>query len=190
MGRYASRNTTEYHRSLDIRELNRWGLPEVGGWRTITWREDGEAVASIGVLPCFDHLVLRYSHESLNGEREHKEYPVFYTSTLCHYGGVRRWFICPARGCSRRVAVLYSGSIFACRHCLDLSYESQREAPYSRALRRARKIHTKLGGTGCTGDELPDKPRWMHWKTYSKLIQEYNQALDCSWPPFLFRGLD
>src|SRR5215471_32492 len=101
MGRYAIRNTTEYHRPLDIRELNRWGLLEASGWRTITWRRDGEVVASIGVLHCFNHLVLRYSHESLNSQREHKEYSVFYNSAPCHYGGVRRWFICPARGCAR-----------------------------------------------------------------------------------------
>lgn len=189
MGRYSFRNTTEDHRFLDIRELNRWGLLRPSGWRTITWKRHGEVVSSIGVLPDYDRLLLRYSHESPYGERQNREYPVFLDSTRCNYGGERRWFLCPGSGCSRRVAVLYCGSIFACRHCLDLSYESQREAPYARALRRAQTIHLKLGGTGCTGDDLPEKPKWMHWKTYSTLIQRYEQALDCSWPPFLLRAL-
>ena len=189
MGRYSFRNTTEDHRPLDIRELNKWGVLWSSGWKTVTWRRNGEVTSSIGLLAYSDRLVLRYSHESQYGERQQKEYPVFLDSTRCHYGGERRWFICPASGCSRRVAVLYSGPIFACRHCFDLAYESQREAPYMRALRKAQRISMKLGGTGCTDEGLPEKPKWMHWKTYSCLAREYENALGCSWPPFLLRAL-
>ena len=60
----------------------------------------------------------------------------------------RVWFRCPARGCGRRVAVLYSGGIFACRLCYQLVYETQRELPHYRALRRAQAIRMKLGGSG------------------------------------------
>lgn len=50
------------------------------------------------------------------------------SSTAPRFGGRRWWFICP--GCARRVAHLHlphkreSLSIFLCRHCYDLSYES------------------------------------------------------------------
>jgi hypothetical protein len=37
------------------------------------------------------------------------------------------WFICPAVGCGRCVAILYGGGIFACRHCYRLAYASSRE---------------------------------------------------------------
>ena len=189
MGRHATRNTTEYHRSLDIREMKREGWLEPRGWRTIRWRRGGEVTASIGVLAMPDRLYLRYTHESWQGERQDHEYPVFFDSTRCNYGGERLWFICPARGCSRRVAVLYSDSIFACRQCLDLSYESQREPPWGRAFRKAQRIHEKLGGTGFTGDEFPEKPKWMHWKSYSRLVQQYECAESLSWPPFLLKNL-
>jgi hypothetical protein len=54
-------------------------------------------------------------------------------STRCHYGG-RRWlFNCPFidndHVCNRRVGILYfgKGNSFGCRHCLNLTYESQNE---------------------------------------------------------------
>jgi len=187
MGRYATRNTTEYHRYLDIREMKREGWLEPRGWRTIRWRRNGEITASIGVLALPDYLYLRYSHESWDGECRAREYPVFFASTRCNYGGERSWFLCPAKGCSRRVAVLYSGSVFACRHCWDLSYECQREAPWARAMRRAQKIQAKLGGTNL--DDFPEKPKWMHWETYSRLATEYENALNGSWPPYLISAL-
>lgn len=182
MARYATRNTTEDHRSLDIRELRREGWLKPRGWKTMRWRRGAEITASIGILAMPDRLYLRYAQESWTGESQEREYSVTFSSTLCNYGGQRLWFICPGKGCSRRVAVLYLDSIFACRHCLELSYESQREAPWDRALRRSRKILAKLGTTLI---EFPEKPRGMHWKTYSTLAREYQGALDCSWPPIL-----
>ena len=48
------------------------------------------------------------------------------TTTPCNYGGGRYWFICIT--CNRRIGVLYFGkTLFLCRHCLNLSYESKNE---------------------------------------------------------------
>ena len=62
-----------------------------------------------------------------------------------HLGGRRAWFLCPAKGCGRRVAILFGGSIFACRHCHKLAYECQREPDDDRAARRADTIRRRLG---------------------------------------------
>jgi len=52
-------------------------------------------------------------------------------TTQPNFGGVRWWFSCPrtvdGEECGRRVGKLYrtpEGQHFACRHCLDLAYES------------------------------------------------------------------
>ena len=95
--------------------------------------------------------------------------------TPCNFGGHRPWFICPAQGCGHRVAVLYGGrGIFACRHCYQLVYESQREQPHYRALRRAQAIRMKLGGSGSMAEPFPDKPKGMHWRTYERLRAEHD----------------
>lgn len=46
------------------------------------------------------------------------------TSTACHFGGKRYWFLCPA--CSKRIGVLYRpyyAKDYFCRHCHRLTYE-------------------------------------------------------------------
>jgi hypothetical protein len=99
-----------------------------------------------------------------------------------NYGGKRPWFLCPARGCGRRVAVLYGGGIFACRHCHRLAYQSQREQPHSRAM-----IRTTWGGSPSLGESFPAKPKGMHWRTYERLRLEAERAEARSWPPWLLR---
>jgi hypothetical protein len=188
MGRIATKNSTGYYRSIDIREFKRKGWLQAPGWRTLTWRLNGEVTATIGIWALPDQIRVRYTCRPWSGEPKQYEYPVFFDFTKCNYGGERRWFICPARGCSRRVAVLYMSSIFACRHCLDLAYESQRESPWQRAFSKARRIREKVGCTDPMEDDFPDKPKWMHWRTYSVFMREYNRALGCSWLPFLRLG--
>ena len=122
-----------------------------------------------------------YRHRRGGGDWQSEEYPVRLAHSPCHLGGFRKWFLCPARGCGRRVAVLYGGGIFACRDCHQLAYESQREKPHERALSRAQKLHVRLGGNGAVADGLPPKPKGMHWKTYRTLanrFQRHEMAMD------------
>src|ERR1041385_6962358 len=174
MGRYATKNTTSDHWQLDIRDLKRKGLLRPRGWFTLNCSRNGEVAASMRVLAEADSLYVRYRHSRYGSEWEHKEYPIYFDSTPCNYGGSRLWFLCPGQGCSKRVAVLYMGSIFACRHCYQLVYESQREQPYQRALSRAQKIRMRLGGSGSMADDFPEKPKGMHWHTYKELSEEYD----------------
>ena len=98
------------------------------------------------------------------------------TSTPCHYGGSRPWFLCP--NCGRRAGKLYlplGGRHFLCRRCYDLGYESQWEEPWWRAKRRARKLWQRLGGDP-DDDLIPPRPKGMHWRTYERLIAEAQRA--------------
>jgi hypothetical protein len=79
--------------------------------------------------------------------------------------------------------------MFACRRCLQLAYESQREAPHYHALRKAQSIHEKLGGTGIIDDPV-FKPKEMHWRTYSRHLERLQEAESRAVPPWLLRCLN
>jgi hypothetical protein len=122
-----------------------------------------------------DRVILIYRHRSGDAEWKDEQYPVRIVHTRCNLGGSRAWFICPAVGCGRRVAILYGGSIFACRHCYLLTYASSREDVSDRAARRADRLRARLGwepgilnGEGC-------KPKWMRWRTFERLAAEHDQ---------------
>ena len=182
----SSKNTTSACYRLDVRWLAREGLLAPGRFSTVRWTRNGEETGSIGVQADLDHINLRYRRLS-NGEWKDAEYPVALDWTPCNYRGTRPWFLCPIRGCGRRVAVLYGGGVYACRHCHQLAYESQNERPYSRALSRAQAIiEEKLGGKWADG--VPEKPKGMHLRTYWKLAREYENAMSNSWPPWLLKG--
>jgi hypothetical protein len=96
------------------------------------------------------------------------------TWTACHFGGKRPWFVC--RGCGRRCGVLYGGVWFRCRHCYGLAYESTREKPHERTLRRVQAIRRRLGGSPNLLEPFPPKPPRMHWKTYWRLLEQADAA--------------
>ena len=113
------------------------------------------------------------------------DYPIRLQTTPCNYGGDRYWFACPAVGCGRRVAVLYSaGKYYACRHCYQLAYTSQRETKGDRGYRGAGKIREKLGWQPGIGNPPGDKPKGMHWKTYNRFM---NKHIDYSYDAY--RGM-
>ena len=73
-------------------------------------------------------------HEFFLIQYKGKTYIPQIVSTPCNnFGGRRWWFICQVVDngyvCNRRVRILYfgKGNSFGCRHCLDLTYESQME---------------------------------------------------------------
>jgi hypothetical protein len=96
-------------------------------------------------------------------------YPVAIAETRCNYGGTRPWFLCPARGCGRRVRKLYLGNrYFACRHCYRLRYASQTEHRRERLERRRYKLIRRMGGDG---ERWPERPHGMHRSTYDALLE-------------------
>ena len=170
------RDTTEQYHSLDIRKLRFNRILRSGGQLTARWSWLGKVTGALIAQREGDCVVLHYGHCSRASEQwAFSEYRIFLTWTRCNYGGRRPWFICP--GCGARVAVLYGGSsLFACRLCYDLVYESQREDDCYRALRRAQTIRMRLGGTGSMAEQFPPKPKGMHWTTYLRLHAQYTCA--------------
>lgn len=172
-------DTTERFCSLDVRWLKREGILSHGNRRRITWSRRGEVTDSINIQSEPGRLILDYCQRNQVGEWQAKRYPVYLDTTSCHMGGERHWFLCPALGCGRRVAILYGGAIYACRHCYRLAYPSQRETPGDRASRRATRIREKLDWPGgiLNGDNW-GKPKGMHWRTYERLCREHGSLSD------------
>jgi hypothetical protein len=166
---YGAADCTDEYRSLDVRRWQRDGLLMPGRWFGWQWRRDGETVASIQVLAETDRVTLSYRHRRAGEDWKSEEYPVGLSWTPCTFGGQRAWFTCPAAGCGRRVAILYGGSIFACRHCYRLVYRSQRESIGDRAARRAEKIRARLGWEPGILNGRGDRPKGMHGGTFERL---------------------
>ena len=172
--RTAGRPSTNEFRSLDVRWLARKGLLKPTGWSTLTWSREGREVASVRVRGDHGCVHLWYRHRRSGGEWQTESYTVRVARTACHMGGTRSWFICPAARCGRRVAVLFGGEVFACRHCYRIAYASTRESADERVVRRADKVRTKLGWESGILNGEGDKPKWMRRKTFGRLVREHD----------------
>lgn len=172
-GRHGGAACTDSCRAIDIRSWQRDGLLNPGRWFNWQWTQDGEAVANINVQAESGRVVLKYRIRKNGSDWQSMDYPVYLTTTPCTYGGERYWFVCPARGCGRRVALLYGYDvIFACRHCYRLAYQSQRETADDRVARRANTIRRRLGWQVGILNPEGGKPKGMHWRTFKRLQAE------------------
>jgi len=177
---YGAKDTTGDHRSIDVRRWHRDGLltPQSFSW---SWSCNGEAIGYINVRTEQDQVILTYRHRRGDEDWQDKTYSVWLNWTPCHFGGKRPWFLCPAANCNRRVAILYSGGVFACRHCYQLAYSSQRETYYDRVARQADKIRKRLGWEqGIMNPKGWQKPKGMHWRTFERLNKEHDAFADRS----------
>jgi hypothetical protein len=180
--RFDKKTTTDQCHSVDVRYLHREGLLKAGSWFSLRWLRAGRETGSIQGKVSGDgrpgQITLLYRHRSGPArEWEDVRERVPLTWTACNFGGDRPWFVCPGAGCDRRVAVLYGpGRYFLCRHCYDLTYESQRENEMNRALRRAQAIRERLGGSANMTESFPEKLKGMHWNTYERLWWKHHEA--------------
>jgi hypothetical protein len=80
--------------------------------------------------------------------------------------------------CGRKVVKLYGGGrLFACRHCYRLGYAVQRIGPLNQAHHNLARLHGKLGAHYERPDlPAPPKPKWMRWKTYSRIAQRIEEG--------------
>ena len=134
---------------------------------------NGEKIASINLRTGYDasltKLTLDYRNPPDSGEWTDMNYRVYVSSTACIYGGRRVWCLCPSRGCWRRVAVLYRGSIHACRHCHKLAYGTMREQAHYRAGIRADIVRKRLRWEAGILNGKGGKLKGTHWVTFRRL---------------------
>jgi hypothetical protein len=170
------KTTTNRMLTLDIRRLQRYGLFRTTCGLTLEgWRE-GKAFP-VAVQAWDDFVSLKHSIPGMGGREKESTYLVALEWTSCNFGGRRPWFVCPASGCERRVAILYAGLTFTCRHCQNLVYACQRENGVWRAHRRAGKLENRLGWR----DGAYDKPKGMHWRTFDRLKAQHKYFADTAW---------
>ncbi len=177
---FGARSTTDSFRSIDVRRWQREKLLTPGSYFGWNWLTEDEVTGSIRVRVEHSRLRLIYKTKSPGEEWQDKDYPVILDSTECNFGGSRKWFICPARGCGRRVALLYGGAVFVCRHCNQLAYPSQNEDASDRATRQAERIRRKLGWTPGILNGSEGRPKRMHRRTYERLCAEHDEWANLS----------
>ena len=94
---------TSDYLALDVRLLQRGGFLVPGAYFASEWKRG----ARIKGRTEADRIVLSYVYRVGSEDWRRIEYPVLLTWTVCNYGGQRVWFLCPGKGCGRRVAILY-----------------------------------------------------------------------------------
>ncbi len=172
---WASKDTTDECKGLDVRRLHRNGWLRPGRYCSVHWKRGDKPTGDIHVVAGNGYVELVYRYRRNGDPWQDVRERVQLTYTRCNYGGERPWFLCPE--CGRRVAILYGpGRLFLCRHCYNLAYESQRENAKDRALRRAQDIRRRLGGSASMFDSFPEKPKGMHWDTYMRLHDRAREA--------------
>lgn len=174
--RYGSQDTCESYTRIELPFLRRRGMLQPGYYGSLSWNRGGEPSGNIRFRMYESSMELIYKYRAHGGGewREVNE-TVPFAYTVQRLGGRRRWFVCLS--CGGKCAVLYGGTHYRCRKCWNLAYQSQHEAPYQRALSKAQKFRQRLGGSLCTDDPFPEKPKGMHWRTYDRLA-ERGEALD------------
>lgn len=107
-----------------------------------------------------------------NKRKEHT-YTIPVEKQSCHYGGYRYYFNCVLCKCRMRMLYHTGKSIFLCRQCLNLSYESQLLRPTRRYDHMHKKVTNVIASKGF--EALENKPKGMHAATYERLrsLQAY-----------------
>jgi len=131
-----AKTTVEECRAISIFNLKKWGCLkntwQNGGivWKSGLDEKENSVNYTLNLTERYFELNYRIKDAwSDEWEQVSHKYPLI--TTPCHYSGQRYWFECSLYKngyyCGRRVAKLYLGGgckYFACRHCLELSYDS------------------------------------------------------------------
>lgn len=160
------KRTTNQMHALDIRRLHKRLTPGA----SFGWQWTGNRLASLDLRVSTDSVTLTYRHQETDGNWKSMEYPIRLTRTACNFGGLRTWWLCPH--CGRRVAVLYGGRKYACRHCYDLTYKSTRTTPDFKHFAKANKVRERLGWGGGVASPMGNRKKGMHVTTYLRLLKE------------------
>lgn len=125
--------TVEDCHSISVQFLKKYGYLKKDCWSSggIKWSCNGEETGQVSFQVDTNENYIRFIYKTRDRYSEEnwkdKDYRVQLTTTLCHFGGLRYWFVC--NYCNKRVGTLhlFGGNEFACRDCLNLTYESRYE---------------------------------------------------------------
>lgn len=132
-----AKQEAEHSNTLNISLFKNQGYLEKGQRRgNARWTYPGGYQNDIDFITTIngdgnDNIEFRYTcNDRYTGEKEDMNYKIRLTTTPCHYGGRRYWFVCPLtkneQYCGRRVGVLFSiNKWFGCRHCGEIAYRAQ-----------------------------------------------------------------
>jgi hypothetical protein len=172
--RWNKKATVESQCKIDIRWMKKQKYLHPGVTGILSSGSRGEISGLIGLRAKTDRLVVYYFNQQNGGQWEQIEDTIFFAWTPCNYGGYRVWFLCPR--CKRRIAIVYGGKNYRCRHCHNLTYSSQQENKPDRLMRKAWKIRERLEASGNLAEPILFKPKNMHWKTFVRLSKEAEDA--------------
>jgi hypothetical protein len=126
--------------------------------------------------------------EVAGGSKEGHAYPVELTSTPCHFGGSRLWFLCPLvageGACRRRCRTLfppYGAGHFGCRECLRLTYASRqrhRDLWHEAVGRMLALEREELRRPFCTLSPKESRRREAERKRVSDAMERFNERWD------------
>mgnify|MGYP003585521302 FL=1 len=103
-------------------------------------------------------------------------YDVGITTSSCHYGNYRYWFICPH--CGKRVGVLYCAGLYVCRQCIGANYATQLMQPIDKLFSKVAKIRHRLQWQQGIAHGHGSRPKGMHQTTYDRLVAEHDRIAD------------
>nr|VFK52427.1 MAG: hypothetical protein BECKTUN1418F_GA0071002_100832 [Candidatus Kentron sp. TUN]VFK57572.1 MAG: hypothetical protein BECKTUN1418D_GA0071000_10657 [Candidatus Kentron sp. TUN] len=97
------RRVTSDYLSIDVRKWQRGDLLKPGTIFECRWNEIEK---NIQVTTESDKVILNYRYRIEGENWKDIKYAVQLDWTPCNFGGKRAWFLCPAIGCGKRVAIL------------------------------------------------------------------------------------
>lgn len=169
--RYSKKDLVTDYLRLHVRDVLRYVDPARLCQTTLTWSRNGQQIGALTAVNVPARgVMLVYSVKD-----ERIEELVSWDVTTPHYGGQRRWWLCPR--CGRRCAVLYGGPRFWCRLCHNLTYETSQgggklidtiDNQLSRLCDLLQARHHNIAE-----GMPPDKPPKMRSRTYLRLVSEW-----------------
>jgi len=130
---YNRKTSVELCKAISTKTLKDYGFFADNISGEIVWRNDfGDRIGAVNIRSVLDGQInTKWIEISGISAVHHK---IELTATVCNFGGLRYWFLCPAvkNGvyCGNRVAKLFlptGGQVFGCRQCYDLTYQSCQE---------------------------------------------------------------
>lgn len=144
--------------------------------------EDAKAIAAYRAGDSF--LTLHFERSGETDKPPPQKIALLFSP--CRFGGRRAWFVCGL--CQRRAFRLYLYphfymnekriDRFYCRVCLGLTYDQRRSKDLvTLGQMRARRVQKQLHDTAHEWEWLPDKPKYMRWRTYDRLAAQHQNAV-------------